>query len=63
MGKMKELLDKRLDENKYEMWEALKQIQKWLLLTGEITDDGIWNEQFIKANNLTAKVLAKIEKL
>jgi len=42
-----------------DMYEALKKIQKWLLFDVKITDPNNWNEQFVKANDLTAKALAK----
>jgi hypothetical protein len=44
-----------------EMYEALKAIQEWLLFETPINAPDIWNKQFIKANNLTAKVLASID--
>lgn len=44
-----------------ELLEALKQIQKWLLNDGEIDSSELYNEQFIKANNLAAKAIAKAE--
>ncbi len=46
-----------------DMYKALKQIQKWLLENTEI-EDGVahlYNEQFIKANNLTVKALSEAE--
>jgi hypothetical protein len=45
------------------MYEALKKIQEWLMFDKEITgkDVELYNAQFIKANNLTIKVLAKAE--
>lgn len=41
-----------------ELAEALKRIQKWLMETSPIVDDGITHPLFVKANNLTAKALA-----
>lgn len=47
-----------------DMRDALKQIQKWLLENTEITDGEaqLFNDQFVKANNLTVKALAKANK-
>jgi len=44
-----------------DMYEALKQIQKWLLVDGELDRKDLYNQQFIKANDLTAKAIAKAE--
>lgn len=45
------------------LYEALKAIQKWLLFDEEMVGRKaqLYNAQFIKANNLTTKVLAKVE--
>ena len=44
------------------MAEALKQIQGWLLTTNIIEDkEQLYNESFIKANNLTVKALQAYE--
>ena len=45
------------------MYEALKQIQRWLLGGTEIEGDKakLFNTQFVKANNLTVRALAKVE--
>ncbi|KKK45374.1 hypothetical protein LCGC14_3165650 [marine sediment metagenome] len=44
-----------------DLYKALKQIQKWLLFDGEVSEDELLNEQFIKANNLTVKALSAAE--
>ena len=46
-----------------DMYKALKKIQEWLMFDEELAgkDVGFYNEQFIKANNLTIKALAKAE--
>lgn len=44
-----------------EMLEALKAIQEWLLSDCPVKPEKFWNENFVKANNLTAAVIAKAE--
>lgn len=46
-----------------DMYEALKKIQKWLLYNRGLTveEAASSNIQFVKANNATAKALAKAE--
>lgn len=58
MSRMSELLEKRLDDNKYEMWEALKEAQKqmrqsvnWCLCS---------SLEFISATEQVEEVLKKI---
>jgi hypothetical protein len=54
--------DKKREELEAEIQElikVLKSIRAWLMFPTEITQDGGWNEQFVKANNLTNEVLAK----
>ena len=45
------------------MYEALKQIQRWLLEGTEIEGGKakLFNTQFVKANNLTVRAIAKVE--
>ena len=47
-----------LEARNKELVYALKSIREWLMFPEEIIENGIWNEQFVKANNLTNKVLA-----
>lgn len=44
-----------------EMLAALKAIQEWLMFPKELTKEeaGLWNAEFVKANNLTVAVIAK----
>ena len=43
-----------------EMYRALEAIQKWLMFDKSLTDPkGVWNEDFVKANNLAVAALAK----
>ena len=46
-----------------ELYEALKQIQRWLLEGTEIEGGKakLFNTQFVKANNLTVRAIAKVE--
>jgi len=44
MGRMKEELDKRLDENKYELLEALKYVIRELDKAGIVKRDSIFME-------------------
>lgn len=44
------------------MYEALMAIQEWLLFTESITESrALWNQQFLKANDLTCAVIASVE--
>ena len=57
MGRMKELLDQRLEENKYEMWEVLKEI-----MNTDPYDVGIEGEPWEKARRLLNKI-GEVEEL
>lgn len=65
MGRMKELLDQRLEENKYEMYEQLKNCVLLIdammpgVLLIAFSEFELLNETLIK----TRKILRKIEKL
>jgi len=44
-----------------DMLKALKAIQEWLLSDCPVKPERFWNEKFVKANNLTAEAIAKVE--
>ena len=60
MSKMGEELEKRLDENKYELYEALKEIRKG---EGAFSRDHLTHAQNTIANmrDIAIEALAKIE--
>jgi len=63
MSKMGQELEKRLDENKYVMWEALQELRKWLQDEDiEVRGKGLY-EYFGVSDTMKKvdKVLAKIE--
>ena len=48
-----------LEARNKELVDVLKSVQKWLMFPEEIKEDGVWNEQFVKANNLVNQALAQ----
>ena len=45
-----------------EMYEALKAIQAWLLFNDKLLDPkGLWNEEFVKANNAACAAISAAE--
>ena len=50
---------KELEARNKELVDVLKSVQKWLMFPEEIKEDGVWNEQFVKANNLVNQALAQ----
>jgi hypothetical protein len=48
-----------LEARNKELIDALKSIREWLMFPKEIKEDGVWNEQFVKANNLVNQALAQ----
>ena len=54
MGRMKELLDQRLEENKYEMWEILSKLQ---------SPDMFEDSDYYDLYNRTQKLLSKIQEV
>ena len=45
-----------------ELLDACQSVQKWLLDTGQLVDDGIAHPLFINANNIVAAAIAKATK-
>ena len=60
MSKMGQELDKRLDEAKYDMYEALKELRDWLTYNADLV--GVDCEERDKLG-VVNKVLASIERL
>ena len=48
-----------LEARNKKLVDALKSIREWLMFPKEIKEDGVWNEQFVKANNLVNQALAQ----
>ena len=60
MSKMGQELDRKLDEAKYDLYEALKELLEWAELSYS-DDTGIWADKYDPAIVKTKKVLAKVE--